>query len=444
MEIPYTVHPRPDTGLANPKLGIWLFIASEVMLFGGLFAGYIFMRLGAEPWMWPHGWLNVPVGTFNTFILIFSSVTIILSWESLKMRKYTAYKNWLAATWICGLAFLGVKLIVEWPEKFHHFGAYIQKDALHKYEPLLGNEDPKDEKGNPVVVVEDGKPVETKGRISREKPERRFISGHLYDGYSMHLAGVPYISPKKLDDMIGSVWAIRAKKAELQATLDKPAPAGLPPEEQKKAEEARKTAKAQLEPVSNTLVSMMKLLPQYGMEQADIDNLLNEGHPPEKRAQLRAAFLQRVNTILVHAVDADNAKPYDPANDSAHFIPRDQVKIDQLKLPSNLVHEHTDEKTKEKHVNLLINKADLISGHGAFVPKLNTYLASYFMITGLHGAHVLGGCIVFFYFWLNIKGGSKLFHTNHQQLCNRIEAAGLFWHLVDLIWIFVFPLFYLL
>ena len=59
------------------KLGIWLFIASEVMLFGGLFAGYIFMRLGAEPWMWPHGWLNVPVGTFNTFILIFSSVTVI-------------------------------------------------------------------------------------------------------------------------------------------------------------------------------------------------------------------------------------------------------------------------------------------------------------------------------------------------------------------------------
>ena len=88
MEIPYTVTPRPDTGLANPKLGIWLFLASEVMLFGGLFSGYIFMRLGAEPWMWPHGWLNVPVGTFNTFVLIASSVTVILSWEALKMRNF--------------------------------------------------------------------------------------------------------------------------------------------------------------------------------------------------------------------------------------------------------------------------------------------------------------------------------------------------------------------
>ena len=97
MEIPYTVRPRPDTGLANPKLGIWLFLASEVMLFGGLFAGYIFMRLGAEPWMWPKGWLNVPVGTFNTFVLILSSVTVILAWESLKLRNLRAYNGWKAA-----------------------------------------------------------------------------------------------------------------------------------------------------------------------------------------------------------------------------------------------------------------------------------------------------------------------------------------------------------
>ena len=42
MEIPYTVKPRPDTGLWNAKVGIWLFLASEVMLFGGLFSGYLF------------------------------------------------------------------------------------------------------------------------------------------------------------------------------------------------------------------------------------------------------------------------------------------------------------------------------------------------------------------------------------------------------------------
>ena len=60
-EVPHTVSARPDTGLYSAKLGIWLFLASEVMLFGGLFSAYIFLRLGAEPGYWPAGLLNVPV-----------------------------------------------------------------------------------------------------------------------------------------------------------------------------------------------------------------------------------------------------------------------------------------------------------------------------------------------------------------------------------------------
>ena len=59
MEIPYTVEARPDTGLYNAKVGIWLFLASEVMLFGGFFSAYVLLRVGAEPGTWPHGWLNV-------------------------------------------------------------------------------------------------------------------------------------------------------------------------------------------------------------------------------------------------------------------------------------------------------------------------------------------------------------------------------------------------
>ncbi len=87
MEIPYTVSTRPDTGLWNAKIGIWLFLASEVMLFGGLFSAYIFLRIDSPPGMWPHGLLNVPVGTMNTAILILSSVTVVLAWAALKMRQ---------------------------------------------------------------------------------------------------------------------------------------------------------------------------------------------------------------------------------------------------------------------------------------------------------------------------------------------------------------------
>src|SRR5436305_662396 len=140
MEIPYTVSTRPDTGLWNAKVGIWLFLASEVMLFGGLFSAYIFLRLDAPPGMWPHGLLNVPVGTMNTAILILSSVTVVLAWAALKMRRYRAYWWYMLATIACGVIFLTVKLVYEWPQKFEHFGVFIKPEALAKYEQYLGNE----------------------------------------------------------------------------------------------------------------------------------------------------------------------------------------------------------------------------------------------------------------------------------------------------------------
>src|SRR5579885_3030966 len=140
MEIPYTVSTRPDTGLWNAKIGIWLFLASEVMLFGGLFSAYIFLRIDAPPGMWANGLLNVPVGTMNTAILIASSVTVVLAWAALKMRNFAQYKLYMGITILCGVIFLVVKLSYEWPQKFVHFGVYIKEDALSKYEKYLGNE----------------------------------------------------------------------------------------------------------------------------------------------------------------------------------------------------------------------------------------------------------------------------------------------------------------
>src|SRR5581483_10868057 len=104
MNIPYTVEERPDTGLANGKLGIWLFLASEVMLFGALFSSYILLRVGAAEW--PHGELSVPLGTINTIILISSSVTMVMAWASLKMGNWARHRLFLALTFVLALVFL--------------------------------------------------------------------------------------------------------------------------------------------------------------------------------------------------------------------------------------------------------------------------------------------------------------------------------------------------
>src|SRR5215471_8204020 len=120
MDIPYTVQPRADTGLYNAKVGIWLFLASEVMLFGALFSSYILLRVGAPEGYWPRGWLNIPVGTANTLVLITSSITTVMAWASCKMNQLGRFKFFHACTILLALTFVGIKSY-EYHDKFTHY-----------------------------------------------------------------------------------------------------------------------------------------------------------------------------------------------------------------------------------------------------------------------------------------------------------------------------------
>lgn len=119
MNIPYTATARPDTGLYNAKLGVWLFLASEVMLFGALFSTYVLLRVNAPTW--PHGYqiLNIPLATFNTVVLISSSVTMVMSWASLMMKNFGKYKLYMGLTILLAFVFLIVKYF-EYSAKFEH------------------------------------------------------------------------------------------------------------------------------------------------------------------------------------------------------------------------------------------------------------------------------------------------------------------------------------
>ncbi|MEI8340758.1 MAG: cytochrome c oxidase subunit 3 [Verrucomicrobiota bacterium] len=291
MEIPYIVTARQDTGLWNAKIAIWLFIASEVMLFGGLFSAYVFLRIGADPSHWPHGLLNVPVGTLNTAILITSSITAVLAWASLKMREFSKYKFYMGLTILCGATFLTIKLAYEYPQKFQHFGVFIKQESLIKYEPYLGNAY-----------------LATKGL-----PQRVEITGHLHNK---------------------------------SALTD----------------------------------------------------------PDAKEYEI--------------ALDALNADPTNPEFDRPRFIQKPVT---------------------EKIIS--IEKED-VEYASVFAPRHSSFFAIYFTITGLHALHVIGGLIVFIYFWLPC--GANLYKKDPEHLSNRVEVSCLYWHFVDLVWIFVFPVFYLL
>lgn len=139
MDIPHTTAVRPDTGLYNGKLGIWLFIASEVMLFGGLISAYVFLRNGVPNWPHAADHLNVSLAAVNTFVLITSSITIAAGWTALKSGSLRSFRAFFTATAVLGIVFLSIKSF-EYYEKFSHghypstnnfYGIYFVLTGVH-------------------------------------------------------------------------------------------------------------------------------------------------------------------------------------------------------------------------------------------------------------------------------------------------------------------------
>ena len=111
---------QPALPLPNGKVCLWLFLSTEIMFFAGLIGTYIVLRFGANVWPTPHDvHLSEPIGAFNTFVLICSSVTVVLALEAARASKSGQAKFWLIATFALGSVFLFVKAY-EYKEKFAH------------------------------------------------------------------------------------------------------------------------------------------------------------------------------------------------------------------------------------------------------------------------------------------------------------------------------------
>lgn len=139
MNVPYTVERRPDTGLYNAQLGIWLFIASEVMLFGALFSGYALIRTGADAWPRGPEHLDVALGAINTVVLVASSVTMALAVRAFGRGDWSRGRGLSALTCFLGVLFLVVKGLEyrehltrgELPSTNNFFAVYYTLTGLH-------------------------------------------------------------------------------------------------------------------------------------------------------------------------------------------------------------------------------------------------------------------------------------------------------------------------
>jgi len=147
-------HPADNVG---SRIGMWLFLLTEVLLFGGMFLLYAAYRY-KNPFDFHHaaGELDLLLGTLNTAILLTSSLTMALSISALQGGDEKACGRLLAATLLLGLLFLGIKGI-EWGGKIGHgiypgsptlltrskgeilfFGLYYTMTGLHGLHVLVG------------------------------------------------------------------------------------------------------------------------------------------------------------------------------------------------------------------------------------------------------------------------------------------------------------------
>lgn len=509
MEIPYTVKARPDTGLWNAKIGVWLFLASEVMLFGGLFSAYIFLRLAPEG-PWPVQVLVMEWGFVNTLILILSSVTVLQAWVALKLRKFNLYRIWMALTIICALAFLGIKS-VEYNDKFHHYGV-----RLHDGSVMEGHL-PKDEHNNHTKYTVSFEDVTSVTLSSRPQDMGLFGLSFFHNGSDGDF--LKYIT----DGEAKFTFANKDVASALQQnpteafTLDAAKVAELMNAARNVVDEHGK--RKPVASVELTAVKPLKFAIPAGRMfdnswteknaffrdgtvlvgkladddvKLEVDKLDFRWLFPHHENDEERAFAAALNADLWHHMGADLKAKFKlhRAHELEKFHKKHDADLGGKAIPNPM---HNDDFVRntfsvtiatlegykaeggEKKEHSSVESSGAASrvaaatepahggeaahgaGHGGheahriphkeiehfsnFTPKWHNYYAIYFCITGLHGLHVLAGAIVLTYFLLF---GKKLYDKDPEHMANRVEVGGLFWHFVDLVWIFLFPLLYLL
>ena len=523
MQIPYEVQNRPDTGLYNAKVGIWLFLASEVMLFGGLFSSYVFLRIGAD-FPWPFHELKVPLGFVNTLVLIASSVSVVAAWASLKARRYGWYKFNMCFTLACAAAFMGIKSY-EYYHKFTHYslkftdGSVISGHPvpvggkLHDGHMQLHHGDRIVFAAKEITINFDRSNLEFLDDLYTKDKEKGYVPAETTD--------VKVKTPSGETITLDRAWFKTQRRAYLDAKtelsrkltdieLDKPA---LRPSKDDPETKAAKTEKIAAQGALRTKTESEWQASMAAKDLSPTLKLTVVGDEPlwflvkeNHTAGYGTANLNfREGTILGGKLETDTIEFNVDIIDLRQMSSlnqtggrEDSVETILQKHDKSLIWTHgklKDLKSKfiayrEEQIKIFTKNRPKVSEpekdedcqreafriefadedkefmsekeaheflhdhefaievprsekrfYSNFSPSLSPYYAIYFLMTGLHGLHVVGGAIVLGWFLFT---GRKMYLKNPEHLANRVEVGGLFWHFVDLVWIFLFPLYYLM
>jgi heme/copper-type cytochrome/quinol oxidase subunit 3 len=113
------------TGIPHDKMGMWVFLCSEVMFFTGLIGSYIVLRFATPLWPVPGTVLNIPLTAFNTFVLICSSVTMVQALAAVQRADYRKMKLFLCLTVLGGGLFLSIQAVEYWKLLHEGFNPHV-------------------------------------------------------------------------------------------------------------------------------------------------------------------------------------------------------------------------------------------------------------------------------------------------------------------------------
>ena len=366
---------HPGMPMSNGKTCMWLFLSTEIMFFAGLIGTYIVLRFGAPAWPLPHDvHLSEPIGAFNTFVLICSSVSVVLALEAARLDRVRQAKAWIATTLVLGCIFLGIKGY-EYKSKFSH-GIYPQKPHSLIY----------------------------------EKPDLPYASmvRQTLEGHQVRLARIEEPSTDELDQLAVSGTLLRyfARPAELTA-----AQAG-----DQRGQIILNQLAAAIMPHGDQKEVQQKLLKQ---EQQRL-----EKQREELSAKLDPLRARQKELKSQQADDAAVAEQLKEVNQEVATVGGEATEVEG-RLNAITILQGAEDGLNEKYHWLHLPMV---------IPGGNMWASTYFLLTGFHALHVVVGLIVFALY---------LFIRLDRERAPHIENIGLYWHFVDLVWIFLFPLLYL-
>jgi cytochrome c oxidase subunit 3 len=385
--IPEEHAPDPVVGHGDPtrpgKVGIWLFLASEIMFFIGILGTYIILRSSAPQLFAEHAHtLSKTLAGINTLVLIFSSLTMALAVDGAQKGDRNRTVLMLLLTLLCAAGFMGIKA-KEYYDKFTHHTMLVKGPG-----PITVQAEPG--QGTAMYAVFTNK------------------AGELF---------TPDAGFEKKPPRVPAKATPEEKAANEQLVAAQWKRAAIPLAEQAGDAAGTYTATIPPGPDPDGTVAFYKMA---SAEPNPKDKAVKPTKPVKPQAHMY------VYDGHVHA----EGNTYHFKGYKMPYPAGGDFNINLISEPD--VHHASG---ADKPIEETIAKAS-VTNDITYGPWKNNFYAAYFAATGIHGLHVVGGMIPI--------GLLMIFALRGKLLPHHTEYTGLYWHFVDLVWIFLFPLLYLI